>query len=114
MLDDGIMVDPVGLNYVGRLDSKLDLYVYDDYLTDDDGQDVALMPDNTVIVMAQNAIEGAQYYGAILDADAGFQAMRLYSKSRSSWDPTGEELLTQSAPLVAPKRLNTWAIINVA
>jgi len=112
-LDTGIQTDPIGLNYVGRLDSKLDLYVYDDYLTDDNGEDVALMPDNTVIVMARGAMEGAQYHGAILDGGAGFQPLRMYSKSRTSWDPTGEELLSQSAPLVAPKRVNTWGVINV-
>ncbi|MFG6500156.1 major capsid protein [Sulfitobacter sp. 1A15106] len=111
-IDDGIMTDPIGLNYVGRLDSKLDLYVYDDYLTDDDGNDVPLMPDNTVVVMARAAMEGAQYYGAILDE--GFQSVRMFSKSRTSWDPYGEELLSQSAPLVAPRRVNTWGTINVA
>jgi hypothetical protein len=114
MIDDGIQVDPIGLNYVGRLDGKLDLYVYDDYLTDDNGEDVQLMPDNTVVGMARRSMEGAQYYGAILDADAGFMPLQLYSKSRSSWDPTGEELLSQSAPLVAPKRVCTWGTINVA
>lgn len=113
-IDDGIMTDPIGLNYVGRLDSKLDLYVYDDYLTDDDGNDVALMDDYTVVVMSRASIQGATYYGAILDSHAGFQAMRMHSKSRSSWDPAGEELLSQSAPLVAPKRANTWGVISVA
>ena len=114
MLDLGIQTDPIGLNYVGRLDSKLDLYVYDDYLTDDNGADVQLMDDNTVVVMARAAMEGATYYGAILDSEAQFQPLEMYSKSRSSWDPAGEELLSQSAPLVAPKRVNTWGTLNVA
>lgn len=112
-LDTGIITDPIGLNYIGRLDSKLDLFVYDDYLENDDGEEVPLMPDNTVVVMARAAMQGAQYYGAILDSSAQFQSMVMYAKSRSSWDPTGEELLSQSAPLVAPKRANTWGVINV-
>lgn len=112
--DLGVRVDPLGLHYVGNLDGRFEIFVYDDYLTKDDGSDYQIMPDNTVVVMSRRSIQGAQYYGAILDADAGFQPMRMYSKSRSSWDPTGEELLTQSAPLVAPGRANTWGILNVA
>jgi len=113
-LDVGVMLDPVGTNYVGKLDGKLDIFVYDDFLNDDSGNNVQIMPVNTVVVMSRRAIEGAQYYGAILDSQAGFQPLRMYSKARSSWDPSGEELLSQSAPLVAPKRANTWGILNVA
>jgi len=113
-LDIGVQLDPVGTNYVGKLDGKLDVFVYDDWLNDDDGNNVQIMPVNTVVVMSRRALEGSQYYGAILDSQAGFQPLRMYSKSRSSFDPSGEELLSQSAPLVAPKRANTWGILNVA
>ena len=112
-IDDGIQTDPIGLNYVGRLDSKLSLFVYDDYLTDDNGEDVALMDDYTVVVMSRGSLSGATYHGAILDSSAQFASMVMHAKSRSSWDPAGEELLSQSAPLVAPARANTWGTINV-
>lgn len=113
-LDLGVQLDPTGLNWVGRLDGKIDLYTYDDYLSDNEGADVALMPDNTVVVMARAALSGAQYYGAIMSGDNGFQPVRMYSKSRSNWDPEGEEHLSQSAPLVAPSRMNTWGVLTVA
>ena len=111
-MDDGALND-TGAQYVGRLDGRFDMYTFEDYLTDNNGADVAVMDPDVVIICSPKAVEGAQYYGAILDADAGFQAVRSFGKSRSSWDPSGEEVLTQSAPLVAPKRANTWAILNV-
>jgi hypothetical protein len=92
--------------YVGTLQGKIDLWVYDAYYLDDNGNDQPYIPANTVLGIAGNALEGTQYFGAIIDLDAEIQARRSFSKSEVKFNPSGLELVTQSGPLVAPRRPN--------
>jgi hypothetical protein len=112
-LDMGLRNDNIGLFYRGRVDGKYDIYVYNAAYEDDNGVTQNWMPDYTVIV-ASSQVAGKQYFGAILDADAQYQAVKQFFKSRSQWDPSGEEVLSQSAPLVAPGRINTWGVLTVS
>ncbi len=100
--------------YVGTLQGKIDLWVYDAYYTDDSGADQPFIPANTVIGVSKGAIEGTQYYGAIIDLDADITARRSFTKSKVLFNPSGLELVSQSAPLVAPKRPNAMFVMTVA
>lgn len=100
--------------YVGTIQGKIDIYVYDSYYQDDAGADQPYIPAHTVIGVSTNALEGTQYFGAILDLDAEIQARRSFSKSKVLFNPSGLELVTQSGPLVAPKRPNAMFVLTVA
>ncbi|KAH2278407.1 hypothetical protein KXV50_006035, partial [Aspergillus fumigatus] len=82
--------------YVGTLQGRIDMWVYDSYYLDDNGASQPYIPANTVIGIATGALEGTQYYGAILDLDAEIQARRSFSKSKVLFNPSGLELVTQS------------------
>ena len=99
--------------YVGTLQGRIDMWVYDSYYEDDTGAEQPYIPPNTVLGIAGNALEGTQYFGAIIDLDAEFQARRSFAKSKVLFNPSGLELITQSGPLVAPKRPNAMFALTV-
>ena len=99
--------------YVGTLQGRIDMWVYDSYDLDDTGAPQPYIPANTVIGIATGALEGTQYYGAILDLDAEIQARRSFSKSKVLFNPSGLELVTQSGPLLAPRRPNAMFVLTV-
>lgn len=83
------------------------IWVYNEqYIDPADGQTKSVLPDYTVIVGDQVALEGARAYGAILDEEAGLQARPYFSKSWVNPDPAVRYLMMQSAPLVVPYRPN--------
>ena len=90
---------------VGTLNGRMRMWVYDAYIQDDTGTDQPLIPPFNLLGLT-GQIEGTQYYGAIMDLDAQIEARKTFSKSKVMFDPSGLELITQSAPLVAPKRVN--------
>lgn len=92
---------------VATIQGRIRVWVYDSYYQDDAGADQPYIPANTVIGIASNALEGTQYFGAIIDLDADIAARRSFTKSKVLFNPSGLELVTQSGPLVAPKRPNT-------
>jgi hypothetical protein len=99
--------------YVGTINGILDLWVYDSYYLDDTGTEQPYLPPYTVLGIAGNALEGKQYFGAILDLDANIEPRRTFTKSKVKFNPSGLELVTQSAPLVAPKRPNAMFVLTV-
>jgi hypothetical protein len=99
--------------YVGTLQGRIDLWVYDSYYQDDAGADQPYIPPYTVIGVAKHALQGTQYYGAIIDLEADIAARRSFTKSKVKFNPSGLELVTQSGPLVAPKRPNATFVLTV-
>lgn len=99
--------------FVGSLNGRFNLWVYDLFYQDDAGNDVPHIPPYTVLGLS-SAIEGSQYYGAIMDLHANMEPRKSFSKSEVKFDPSGLELVTQSAPLVAPKRPNAMFVLHVA
>lgn len=112
-IDQGPRTNLNEAQYVGTLNGRLDLWVYDSYYQDDFGNDQPYIPPYTLLGIAKGAMEGTQYYGAILDLDAGMGASKLFSKSKVKFNPSGLEIVSQSAPLVAPKRPNAMFSITV-
>lgn len=98
--------------YKGRLGS-VEFYVYNDTYEDDDGSTTNLLPDYTVIMGSQGGVEGAQMFGAILDPANRYGAARYFPKNWIENDPAGEFVMTQSAPILVPKRVNATLCATV-
>ncbi|MCG8506172.1 MAG: major capsid protein [Sphingomonadales bacterium] len=81
------------------------IYVYNDKYKDDAGATQKLIPENTVIVGAPGAVDGIKAHGAILD-DQSLMAQQFFPKSWVKDDPGIRYLMTQSAPILVPKRIN--------
>lgn len=92
----------IGVTFKGMI-GEVRFWVYQDWYVDDDGNSQLMIPDYTVI-MASPDLDGVQHHGAIMDVDAGIQAVEYFSKSWVVPDPSKRILLMQSAPLVVPYR----------
>lgn len=97
----GVPGSPV---FKGRIGTT-ELYVYND-VYEEKGVIKRMIPDYTVIAGAPGAYEGTPCYGAILDPRNNYGAARLFSKNWIDEDPAGEFVMTQSAPIFVPKRVN--------
>lgn len=89
------------VEYMGRLDGTLDIYLYRDYYEDASGTAVDFM-DTSDIVMTGPNIEGVRCFGAILDKAANFNAMSIFPKMWDENDPPVTFIMSQSAPLMVP------------
>jgi hypothetical protein len=98
--------------FKGRI-GDVEFYVYNDVYEDDAGAIQKLIPDHSVIIGAQGGIEGAQLFGAILDPMNDYGAARYFAKNWIDQDPAGEFVMTQSAPIVAPRRVDASLAVTV-
>lgn len=92
-----------GLILRGECDGHL-IWTYDGWYTDANGVDQDLLTGG--IVLGVGAIDGVTHYGAIKDFKAGMRAVPIFAKAWEEENPSGLQLLTQSAPLVVPRRIN--------
>ena len=94
-----------GAQWKGSIGS-FDIWVYSEYYDHPDtGVVTPLLPSGTVLGFGPN-VEGVQAFGAIRDEAAGLQAMEIFSKSWVQEDPSARFVMSQSAPLVYPRRPN--------
>lgn len=101
-----------GGTYMGTVDG-FNFFVYADWYIDPaDGQEKPILPSHTVILSGQ-ALEGAQAFGAIRDEAAGYQALPIFPKSWVEQDPAVRYVMSQSAPLVVPTRVNHSLCVTV-
>lgn len=100
--------------FKGRI-GDVEFYVYNDkYEADGTNTVTSLIPDNTVIMGSTGGTEGAQMFGAILDPANDYGAARYFPKNWVEQDPAGEFVMTQSAPLLVPKRVDSTLCATVA
>lgn len=99
-------------SYKGTLGSDIEVWVYSGYYRDEAGNKVNYLPANTVIA-GSAAIDGVRAFGAILDPIAGYQALEMFPKNWISDDPAAEFIMTQSAPLIIPRRPNASIAVTV-
>lgn len=92
-----------GLSYRGTIDG-FDIFVYQDWYQDSSGTVTPFLAADTVVMVAPDALEGTQAFGAILDPAAGYMALPYFPKVWYEDDPGRNILMTQSAPLVVPLR----------
>jgi hypothetical protein len=94
-----------GAVYMGTIDG-FNIFVYAGWYLDDAGAEQPILPSGTVIMSNGAQLEGTQAHGAIRDEEAGYQAFEYFTKSWVEKDPSVRYVLTQSAPLVVPSRVN--------
>ena len=96
-----------GLTFVGVIDG-FNIFVYAGWYVDPaDGVEKEIFGAKEV-VLASSGIEGVQAFGAIKDAAAsgGLVAVPYFPKMWVDNDPGVQWLMTQSAPLIVPTRVN--------
>lgn len=105
---------PAPFQYRGQLKSAaIDLYVYNDKYEDNAGTSQSFLTDGD-IVLTSNAVDGVRAYGAIMDEDANFNSLAMFPKMFKVSDPAGVFVMTQSSPLMIPKRPDASMKVNVA
>lgn len=90
-----------GLNGQGGIDVYVDTRKY----RDENNVQQRMTPVNEVVGIS-NAIDGVRCFGAILDKQAGYQALEYFPKMWENEDPSVEYLMTQGAPLMVPRDPN--------
>ena len=90
--------------YKGQLPNGPRLWVYNDVYENNSGADVAIL--NSKFVVGVGRIEGIRAFGAILDGRAGYRSLEMFPKMWEENDPAVETIMTQSAPLMIPRRPN--------
>jgi hypothetical protein len=98
-----------GQEYMGRYGgifggNAMELWVDRSKFVDEAGNEQFYMPQNNVVGFAD--IEGVRCFGAIKDFDANLLPLERHQKMWRQEDPSGEFILTQSAPLMVPKKPN--------
>jgi len=94
-----------GGRYMGSI-GDFDIYVFAGWYEDPDGAgSTPYLPPFTVLLTSPD-LDGVRAYGAILDEEAGLQALPYFVKSWIEKDPGVRMLLMQSAPLTVPYRVN--------
>ncbi|MBP0492174.1 major capsid protein [Roseomonas indoligenes] len=83
---------------------RLWLY-YDFYVDPVDNQQKPTLPDGTVLMGSRN-IDGVRAFATIIDTEIGYPSIPYAPKSWVTHDPGARWLMTQSAPLVIPSRVN--------
>lgn len=86
----------------GRL-GTVDLYVYNDEYREG-GEKKNLLPNFTVIGAATQAAEGTQAHGAIHHPESGYKSVEMWPHSWIEQNPGRRFVMTQSGPLVYPRR----------
>ena len=99
--NDGAIVQLKGTVGVG-----IRIWTYADIYEDESGTVQDIMDPNLVIGLNPQGIEGVRCFGAIMDAEAGYQSMSIFPKNWMNNDPSVEYVMSQSAPLMVPKRPN--------
>jgi hypothetical protein len=104
-----------GVSYFGQIvvDGKvLDVYSYDEWYVDDNGEEMSMLPDGQVVLTSTKA-DFRRHYGAIRDKKAGYVAMPRFPKTWEQEDPSMEFLMVQSAPLPAAHQIDAIVTAKV-
>lgn len=99
-----LAMNKLGLAFQGTI-GQINYWTYQDWYVNDAGSEVSMIPDYTVMLLSTDLM-GVRHYGAIRDVDAGVMAMESFSKSWIEPDPSVRWLLTQTAPLPVPYRVD--------
>jgi len=83
---------------------QIDLWVDRSKFVDEAGSEQFFLDQKTVVGFSD--VEGVRCFGAIKDIDAGLRAIERFPKMWRQEDPSAEFLMTQSAPLMVPKKPN--------
>ncbi len=93
------------VEYVGKINGTLEVYVYSDYYEDAAGAQVPFMSPKDVVLTGPS-INGYRCFGAIQDIAAGMQPLEIFPKMWDEKDPSVTFVMSQSAPLMVPIHTN--------
>lgn len=109
--DGNVQLGPIAVGgegnkarYVGNV-GDFDFWVYNDSYVDDAGDPQKFLAPNQLL-LGGGDIQGVQAQGAVHDQKFGYAALEFAPKIIEIQDPAVEQVLTQSAPLVVPSRVN--------
>lgn len=109
------VVDPA-LTFYGRIaELDMDIYTYDEWFLNDEGEDEAMIPAGTVL-MGHSDGEGQVEYGAVIQMeDKKFVTYegRLVPKQYADEKNEVKMLRMTSRPLPRPFDVDSWAVIYV-
>jgi hypothetical protein len=102
----------IGLAAVGNGESvqfrgtvgPLAVYTYAEIYEDNSGNVVDMMDSESIVLINPAGVQGVRCFGAIMDPKAGYMPASMWPKNFMSEDPPAEFVMTQSAPLMVPKR----------
>lgn len=83
---------------------QIELWIDRSKFVDENGVEQFLLNQKTVVGVSD--VEGVRCFGAIKDFRAGLRAIERFPKMWPQEDPSVEFLMTQSAPLMVPKKPN--------
>lgn len=107
------VVDPA-LTFYGRIaELDLDIYTYDEWILNDDGEDEAMIPEGTVL-LGHSKGEGQIEYGAVTQMEEGkFNTYegRIVPKLYADEKNEVKMIRLTSRPLPRPFDIESWAVI---
>lgn len=86
--------------------SGVNFWVYNDTYEDVDGTKKKLLPAHSVAILGTAVVDGIKCFGAIQDFEADVEALDVYAKTWVTKNPSVLNVLSQSAPLIVPRRAN--------
>ncbi len=86
------------------------IWVYLGFYTNSNGEEQRVF--NGGYVLAIGDIAGVQHHGAIQDEESSYQG-EFFAKSWVENEPSVRWIMTQSAPLVVPRRINACGVLKV-
>jgi Phage major capsid protein E len=103
------------LTYIGRLpELGLDLYTYNEWFLDDNGQEYPMVPEDHVLLARPNM--GEILYGAITQLEGGRFVTFEGDRIPKSWDDNQNEqrmLRISSRPVPKPEDVDDWFVAKV-
>lgn len=93
------------VEFVGKINGTLDVYVYSDYYESNLGAVVPFMSPKDVVLTGPS-INGYRCFGAIQDIEANLQPLEIFPKMWDEKDPSVTFVMSQSAPLMVPVNTN--------
>lgn len=94
-----------GLTLQGML-GTVAVWTYDTWFIDETDNNTEKLSLEGGFVLCIGEVDGTQEFGAIQDFKAGLTAQPMFAKMWEEENPSAINLLTQSAPLVVPRRVN--------
>lgn len=98
-----------GLQYLGFIEGK-NIWQYCGWYMNEAGTELELFSGGDVLLVG--AVEGVQYFGAIQDEES-LQSVSVFPKSWVTPDPSVRWIMSQSAPLCVPRRVNATMVASV-
>jgi len=108
-------VQSPSLTFLGKLQElNLELYTYDEWFLDDNGDEQPMIPANTVVMGSQGM--NRRFYGAVTQLeDSGFVTIEG-EKVPKIWNDKNNDvrkIRLTSRPLPVPKDVDSWYVLEV-